>query len=246
MSKWMIRIYAAGLLGYTAWRTFDFMVSQLPKADLSIYLALAFLFATELGLVMWHELHLNHVTTGTQANLATIMTWLDFTGSLAAGVADMILRQTMVVYTIPPWLALGLMFGLPTLFAINVAAVIVFETQDGDLLLKHAERDLLFETHKNALANLHDSRGKFAADYQAQLAKEVRDRAGMRATRRDQVPTPPTEQAPAEQAPTEQAPSKNGHKPWPMATRPSRVTYNSEAAADPGKLKGPDGHPFGQ
>src|SRR5512146_1845823 len=101
--KWIIRIYSVVLLGYTGWRTFDFISSQLPKNDISFWLSIAFLFCTEAGLLIWHELHLKHTTTEEQENIARWMTWIDFIGSLTAGIADMILRQTLVQgYQVPP------------------------------------------------------------------------------------------------------------------------------------------------
>ena len=57
---------------------------QLPKNDISFWLSIAFLFATEAGLLLWHELSLRHVTTHKQENIATWLTWIDFVGSLSA------------------------------------------------------------------------------------------------------------------------------------------------------------------
>ena len=126
--KWVIRVYSLILLGYTGWRTYDFMSSQLPKNDLTFWLSIAFLFATEAGLVLWHEANLNHTTTQEQEYISTAMTGIDFVGSLTAGIADMILRQTILEgYQIPPVLAQFLIFGLPLIMAANVGAVILFE-----------------------------------------------------------------------------------------------------------------------
>src|SRR5512146_1460787 len=129
--KWIIRIYSVVLLGYTGWRTFDFISGQLPKNDISFWLSIAFLFCTEAGLVLWHETHLHHTTTENQDRITFALTWVDFVGSLAAGIADMIVRQTFIDgYTIPPALAQFLMYGLPAIMAFNVAGVILFEQYD--------------------------------------------------------------------------------------------------------------------
>ena len=92
--KWMIRIYSFLLLAYTGWRTYDFMAAQLPQDTSSQLLSTLFLFTTEAGLLLWHEISLRHTTTEVQHGLSIGLTWIDFAGSLAAGIADMILRQT--------------------------------------------------------------------------------------------------------------------------------------------------------
>jgi len=173
--KWMVRLYSLILLAYTGWRTYDFMASQLPKTDLSFWLSLIFLFATEVGLLLWHETSLNHATTETQEQLANWMTWIDFFASTAAGIADMIIRQTMVVdYKIPPILVDFLIYGLPITMALNVAAVLVYISNDGEAQIKREKRQVQYEIYRQALADLRNAKVEIARDKKAQVYSDLR------------------------------------------------------------------------
>lgn len=222
--KWVIRVYSFILLGYTAWRTVDFLLSQLPKNDVSLWLSLAFLFATEAGLLLWHEISLNHATTREQQYLATALTWTDFIGSLAAGVADMILRQTLLEnYQIPGMLAQFLIYGLPLVMAANVAGVLVYLSNDAEVQTDRAKKQLRFEITRQAIRELRDNAGAIAEGMKRDIYKELRDdvtgklaRQYLKAERQESK----------EQA---AAPSSNGHKK-------ENIKFNSEVEApDPTK-----------
>lgn len=173
--KWIIRIYSLVLLAYTGWRTYDFMSSQLPKSDISFWLSIAFLFATEAGLVLWHEAHLHHTTTDVQDKLTMGLTWIDFVGSLAAGIADMILRQTFIDgYQIPPMLAQFLLYGLPCIMAINVAGVIIFEENDAEVQEDAAEKAARFEVHKQAMKQIRADRQALATEKSGVIYNRLR------------------------------------------------------------------------
>lgn len=173
--KWIIRIYSVVLLAYTGWRTFDFMSSQLPKTDISFWLSIAFLFATEIGLILWHETNLNHVTTDQQNKITLGMTWVDFFGSLAAGIADMILRQTFIDgFQISPALAQFLMYGLPSIMALNVGAVILFEQNDAEVQEEKAEKSLRFEIHRAAMKELKKDREVISEEKKAAIYSKMR------------------------------------------------------------------------
>lgn len=218
--KWIIRIYSLVLLAYTGWRTYDFMASQLPKSDISFWLSIAFLFATEAGLVLWHEMHLHHTTTETQDKLTFALTWIDFVGSLAAGIADMILRQTFIDgYQIPPMLAQFLLYGLPCIMAINVAGVIVYEQHDAETQEEAAEKAAMFEIHKTAIKQLRAERQALATEKSGLIYARLR---GQITGRVDHV----YQGAPALTQPT------NG-RPMMYYPRKHSVTYNNTAAADP-------------
>jgi hypothetical protein len=149
-----VRAYAIFMLLYTGWRTYDFMLAQMPATDLSVYLALIFLFATEIGLLMWHEAGLSHITTYQQLHIATILMWLDFVGSLSAGVADMIIRQQMIDFVMPRSVGLALIYGLPLIVAANVAGALLFLSFDADTIKTRAVKMLNFEADRQALQEL--------------------------------------------------------------------------------------------
>lgn len=172
--KWIIRIYTFVLLIYTGWRTIDFLLMQLPDNDMSWWLALVFLFATEIGILIWHEISMSHTTTYTQHYIATGLTWLDFTGSFGAGVADMILRQTMMAdYQIPRELAMGLIIGLPLIVAINVAGALMYLANDADLQRIRTRKFLEFEADKQAMQEIDAGRRRLVASRKATLMKEL-------------------------------------------------------------------------
>jgi hypothetical protein len=175
--KWIIRIYSLVLLAYTGWRTYDFISSTLPKNDISFWLSIAFLFATEAGLVLWHEAHLKHTTTDTQDKLTFALTWIDFVGSLAAGIADMILRQTFIEgYQIPPMLAQFLLYGLPCIMAINVAGVILFEQNDAETQEDKAEKAARFKIHQEAMKQIRADRQTMATEKSHVIYDRIRGR----------------------------------------------------------------------
>ena len=173
--KWIVRFYSLALLGYTGWRTYDFMSSQLPAGANSSLVALLFLFATEVGLILWHEISQRHTTTETQHYLAIGLTWVDFTGSLGAGIADMILRQTFIEgYQVPALLGELLIYGLPMAVALNVAGYIIFMSNDADTQIETAKRQLRFEITKAALKDMADHRGAIAEQMKANVYNRLR------------------------------------------------------------------------
>ncbi len=174
--KWIIRLYAVVLLAYTGWRTYDFMINQLPAGDLSTWLAIFFLFSTEAGLALWHEISLHHITTSEQRHISVALTWLDFAGSLAAGVADMILRQSFYQgYVIPPALALFLLYGLPALVALNIAGVLYYFSNDGEIQIDQRKKELKFEITRQALQELDENKDAIAAAMKEDIFKKLRD-----------------------------------------------------------------------
>lgn len=211
----IIRIYSVVLLAYTGWRTYDFISAQLPKNDINFWLSIAFLFATEVGLILWHETHLRKVTTREQEYITRAMTWVDFVGSLAAGTADMILRQTLVEgYTIPPAMAQFLLYGLPIIMATNVAAVILYEQSDAETQQERAEAELTFEIHRQAIRDLRADRKAIATAKKTAVYSRMRNRVTGRVDREYRElpsPAPPPEPSVPLMVP-------DGHKPYPAET----------------------------
>jgi hypothetical protein len=141
-------LYEGMLLVYTGWRTYDFMSNQLPKGGdgvLNILLSLAFLAATEFGLIMWHFLSRKHANTSTQEKTADTLTWLDFGASFGAGVADMVLHQTLLEgYVLPPIIGYVLLYGLPLVVAANVGAGLIYKKNDAQEILRRKEKQAEF------------------------------------------------------------------------------------------------------
>lgn len=174
--KWIIRCYALVLLAYTGWRTYDFMVQQLPAGDTSGILAILFLFTTEVGLALWHEISINHCSTKEQYYTAVGLTWIDFLGSLLAGLADMILRQTFYgSYEIPPILAYVLLYGLPAIVALNVAGVLFYLANESETQIDQAKKQLHFKVVKQAIKELNENSANIAEGLKKDIYRELRD-----------------------------------------------------------------------
>jgi hypothetical protein len=150
------------------------MMNNLPDDWGSTLLAFLFLFAAEIGLIIWHETSIGHTTTYTQHGVSVALTWLDFVGSLAAGIGDMIIRQTIMVdYAIPPFLAMFIIFGLPVLVALNVAGAIVYLSNDSDNVKDREKRMLEFEAHKQAIRLLKDNKKKLVQAAKREIYQEI-------------------------------------------------------------------------
>lgn len=232
--KWIIRIYALALLGYTGWRTYDFLYSQLPSGEFSVYLAIFFLFATEAGLALWHEIGLNHSTTHEQQRVSTALVGLDFLGSLGAGIADMILRQTLLQgYNIPPTLAYILLYGLPILVAVNVLGVIYFERHDAETQLDRAKKQLKFEITRQALREMHENQNIVAESMKKDIFKSLRDEVTGKVIRQyfreGRIPSQPIIQ---DEPPALVKAGRNGRKDEAIALNVETVK--------PGRLEGQD------
>lgn len=172
--KWVIRAYSLVLLAYTGWRTYDLMLNNLPKDWSSSLLALLFLFAAEVGLILWHEASISSTSTYNQHYVATALTWLDFVGSTVAGVGDMIIRQTIIGdYAIPPLLAIVIIYGLPSLMALNVAGAIIYLSNDAQSVKDREKRMLDFEAHDQAIRELKQHRRTLVAQAKRDIYAEI-------------------------------------------------------------------------
>ncbi len=181
--KWVIRAYTLILLAYTGWRTWDFIQQQLPANATGFWLAIVFLFATEAGLLLWHELSLNHASTYEQQAIATTMTWVDFVASLSAGVADMMLRQTMIAdMQVPEWLATGLIYGLPLIMAANVAAALIYMSNDAEHVLARTQRQVMFEARKQAMREIASNRGQLARSVKDEIRRSIAEQVDTETT----------------------------------------------------------------
>lgn len=170
--KIIIRAYGIGLLAFTGWRTYDFMTLQLPVEN-GYILALFFLLATEFGLLLWHEASISHTTTYMQHRVAIGLTWLDLAGSTGAGIADMILRQTLTEMTVPPLMTAGLIYGLPLLVLANVAGMILYTGNDADTQRARQFRLLDFEAEEQAYKELNTHRRNLVAGKKRDIIAEI-------------------------------------------------------------------------
>lgn len=148
-NSWILTVTILVMLAYTGWRVYDYMSTNLVGVDqgTGFWVALAFLTFTEIGLLVWLHVAQPGATTNRQENVANVMVWVDYAGSMLLGLADLVKHNTMYrvdlskidpVLFIAPWV----------IVAANVAAWIVFKTNDSDEKLRREERRLLHAEHE--------------------------------------------------------------------------------------------------
>jgi hypothetical protein len=171
--KWVLRIYAVSLLVYTGFRTWRFLQTTLPASESGQFVSLVFLLAAEIGLILWHELSLRS-TTGRQNSIANVMTWTDFAASTAAGIADMLIGQSLIEgYQIPPMLGMAIIYGLPLVMAANVAAAILFFNADSDEQLDKSRRMLKHTIHAEAMTQVQKQQKAVAKGLAPELTAQI-------------------------------------------------------------------------
>jgi hypothetical protein len=96
-------------------------------------------------------------------------------GSLAAGIADMILRQTFLEgYVIPHEFGVFLIYFIPCLMGVNVGALILFEQNDAKTKEDKAEKKLLFKIHQEAMDDLEKDSDAIAQEKKAAIYSKMR------------------------------------------------------------------------
>ena len=172
--KWVLRIYAVSLLIYTGYRTWRFLQTTLPASESGQFVSLVFLLAAEIGLLLWHELSLRS-TTGRQNSIANVMTWTDFIASTAAGIADMLISQSLMEgYQIPPMMGMAIIYGLPLIMAANVAAALLYFNADSDEQLAKSRRMLKHGIHSEAIKTVEKQTQSVAKDLAPELAGQIK------------------------------------------------------------------------
>lgn len=142
-------IYALALLLYAAWRSFDYMAGSLQGVSktAAVLVAAVFLFASEIGLLVWMYQAAPNATTEIQETTAKIMIGINFVGSMILGLADLLKHNTL--YTVDLALLDPVLLLAPwVLIASNVLGHIVYHAADSSEMLKRAERRLEHEEAK--------------------------------------------------------------------------------------------------
>ena len=163
MKQWIIRIYLFGLLIYSGFRVYDFVSQQLPPGN--EWVALLFLLATEVGLILAHEISIRDITSEEQRNIIVVLMVVDFIGSLGAGAADMYVRQTMVEnLALPATMATLLIWGLPIVVAVNVGGWLYYLYNDGETQKQRAINERVTSVLKAVMNQLKDNEQEIVED----------------------------------------------------------------------------------
>lgn len=172
------------MLAYQAWRVFDYIQGSLTGVDqdTSFWIALAFLTFTEIGLLVWLHVAQPRATTVRQENVANVMVWVDYFGSMILGLADLAKHNT--IYDINLTRIDPILFFAPwVIVLLNVGAWIVYTTNESseilaraDRRLKHAEHELENKARMDAIAMLHAESEGLARQLAPQYVKDIKDR----------------------------------------------------------------------
>jgi len=187
-TKHLFTGFAVVLLAYSAWRSFDYLSIGLAGVDPTVatVVSLIFLFASEIGLLLWLHAGVPGSSTDTQETIAKSMIGVDFVGSLALGVADLLLHNTVYIVDFR-WLDPILLVAPAILVAANVGAVVLYYLSDAEEQLRRAERQLDYEeaqleisARKAAIQELRSNRReigeKLAPHYFAHIRARVTGR----------------------------------------------------------------------
>jgi hypothetical protein len=183
-SKHLFSGFAVILLLYSAWRSFDYLMIGLVGVNqtTAIVVSLVFLFASEVGLLMWLHKGVPSSTTDAQETISKIMIFVDFIGSLTLGVADLLLHNSLYVVDFH-WLDPVLLVAPAVLVAANVGAVVLYHLSDADERLKRADRQLDFEeaqleiaSRTAAIKQLKSSRREIGEKLAPSIYAHIRER----------------------------------------------------------------------
>lgn len=211
--------FAVILLIYSAWRSFDYLMIGLNgvNSTVAVIVSLVFLFASEIGLLLWLHAGVPGSTTDAQETIAKCMIAVDFVGSLALGVADLLVHNTLYQVDFS-WLDPVLLVAPALLVAANVGAVVMYHLADAEEQLRRADRQLDFEeaqleitARQAAIKQLQSNRREIGEKLAPAIYADIRGRVTGRTIERFER----QERKPAElQSGPVAAPitGKNGHR----------------------------------
>lgn len=210
-SKHLMTFYAVVLLVYAGWRTYDYVSGSLTGIDATTatLIAVIFLFASEIGLLIWLHKAMPSASTDAQETISTAMIFINFAGSMVLGLAD-VLKHNQVYVIDLQWLDPILLLAPWVLIAANVLGVVLYHLNDSEEMLHraerrlaHAESKLEIEARTKAVQELQKNEAslaeKLAPHYYADLVSRVEGRTLARFERQ------------AKKAELTPAPGKNGH-----------------------------------
>jgi hypothetical protein len=247
--KHLMTIYAVALLVYAGWRSFDYMTRLLADVSTTTanLVAIVFLFASEIGLLVWLYVAGPNATTEAQETTATVLMVVNFIGSMILGLADILAHNTLYAFEMP-WAEPVLLLTPWVLVAANVAGHIVYHRSDADEKLKQAERALQFQERKlhilskqAAIASLQAEQESMARELAPHYYRDIRDRVTgqtMRNLQRRVNTLDKTQvegqavRGPARDLPQPVVTGSNGRKLEPAESNPTRRASQSNQPGD--------------
>lgn len=135
-----LAIYAIGtlLLGYTAYRSYDILASTLPSD--ALVFAVMGLAGLDGGLVAWSLFYMHGARGGAQKGIALTMIGVSLLGILVTVVGDSLMRSKIA--NLPEYVTLAVLWGVPIVIWLNVAAVVATHILDPDRKLEDARRSV--------------------------------------------------------------------------------------------------------
>lgn len=123
---WSLTLLGLGLLGFTIWRSWDFLSNTMPS-DWTIISVMG-LFGLDIGAVIWDNVYANHATNDRQESLASGLFLLDLSGMIVTAVVDSLLYSKGVV--MPDILKTVAFWVVPLIVVINVAGYFYYRRMD--------------------------------------------------------------------------------------------------------------------
>lgn len=156
-NKHLLTAFAVALLTYSSWRTWDYLSRYLLQ-DVSVtesmIIGAMFLIVTELGYLFWLHKGQPDATTDSQETVATVMVYTCLIGSLAIGLADLAVHNT--IYRVDLSAIDPVLFFMPWfLVAANLIGYTIYFSGDSNKQLERADRQLKHEETKLEMQARH-------------------------------------------------------------------------------------------
>ena len=192
-NKTLLTGFAIALLAYSGWRTWDYLSRYLLNdvaVTESVIIGAFFLVVTEIGYLFWLHKGQPDATTDLQETTATILIYIDLFGSLAIGLADLAVHNSM--YNVDLTAIDPILFLMPWfLIASNLIGYTIYHGGDSERQLERATRQLKheeirfeIEARRQALDELNKNRQAMGAKLAPHYFKDIVDRVEGRTVNR--------------------------------------------------------------
>lgn len=159
------------LLAYTAFRSFDILRQTLPPdAQIMAYIGLAGLDG---GLIAWTVFKMKSARGDTQQAIATFMVVIQLAGVALTSIGDSLMYSAGE--RMPDYILTAVVWGVPAIIALNIAAVTVVHLSDPTRELEQARRQVRDEIEKQVAAHLRENAGQIASKVVPEAARHNAD-----------------------------------------------------------------------
>jgi membrane-associated HD superfamily phosphohydrolase len=164
----LLLIVGGMLLLYTAFRSYDILSTTLPAdAQLLAYIGLAGLDG---GLIAWALYYSKSARGDVQRAVAMFMVVLQLAGVALTSIGDSLLYS--LGEAMPEYITIAVVWGVPAIIAVNIAAVTVVHLADPQRALDSASREVEDEIQRQVAEHLRQNVGQIAGRIAPQAAEQ--------------------------------------------------------------------------